>query len=506
MSNLIKRKLTTRNIYIGTIVFAVFTLFVVCFSPGIQGNDFWWHVKVGEWIVENNTVPNQDVFSWYGIANGLKWNAHEWLSDVIFYYILSGAGEFGVYLFSVFAAFAMMILIWREVKPYAYKNMFFTGIFFCVLPFILKSFFYGRPHVFSFFLLFFELKILYNFIENPKSKSIYFIPLISCLWSNLHGGSSNLSYILCFVFLVAGLLPENIGRLKSVRLDRKSFLKLLLVTIVSVFSIVINPSGFDMVTYPYVNMGDALMLSVINEWAAPDAKKVFQLFFYFAPILMMTVGFFTEQKKIRVIDVFIMLIFMLLFFRSVRFIMLWFIAAAFYAFRYMPEFELSFIKKGIKVCLCVFAVLLCAGLFGSSVGSFKEAYAEQKLIKTVLDDEMISFVQEEAPERLYNDYNYGEALIYNDIKVFYDARADIYAADHILADGISLMNLKQMNDSAGLSYVDPDALINQYGFDSILIDQGRPLYGYLLKFPERYELLCEIGNAAYFRVSSTANN
>jgi hypothetical protein len=44
---------------------------LLCFSEGINGNDFWWHVKVGEWIVDNGKVPTEDIFSWYGMEKGI---------------------------------------------------------------------------------------------------------------------------------------------------------------------------------------------------------------------------------------------------------------------------------------------------------------------------------------------------------------------------------------------------------------------------------------------------
>lgn len=495
----LKKKFTVRNICVAGIGFTVLTLFFYCFSKGIQGNDFWWHVKVGEWICENRMVPTQDIFSWYGMAQGLDWTAHEWLSDVVYYLLLQYTGQIGVFAFSLGAALLMLVLLWREVKPYAVKNLLLSCAFFLPLPFVLYTFFYGRPHLFSFFLLFFELKCLYKFVENPKSKSVYFVPLIACLWSNFHGGSSNLSYLLCVLFLTAGILPENIGRMVSVRLDKKAFIKLSIVTVASALAILVNPVGLDVFVYPYVNMADALMLTVITEWRSPDAKQFGELVLFFLPIFALTIGFLITDKKIRVIDVLVMLAFLFLFFRSVRFIMLWYIAAAFYAFRYMPEFELKRIKGWHKVALSIVLIVLLINPFISSFAKMGETYTRDTLITEVLSDDMVEFVKKDKPERLYNDYNFGEALIYNDVPVFYDARADLYAADHILANGVGLMNLKQMNASASTPYLNVDEMIKQYDFDAILILKTRPLYSYMLSHEKQFECLFEDDTTAYFR-------
>lgn len=498
----LKKKCTTLNICIGSIGFVVLSLVLMRFCRGINGNDFWWHVKVGEWICDNLTVPTTDIFSWYGIEHGLPWTAHEWLSDVVYYILLQFTGELGVYLFSFAAALIMLCLLWNETKAHAKRNILLSSAYFICLAFVLSAFFYGRPHLFSFFLLFFELKCLYKFVANPQSKAIYYIPVISCLWSNFHGGSSNLSYLLCILFLVAGILPINIGRLYSLKWDKKSFLKLLGVSVASILAILVNPIGLDLLLYPYVNMGDSLMLSLISEWASPDAKDMSQLILFFLPILAMTVGFFTEKKRICTLDVFVMLAFLLLFFRSMRFIMLWYIAAAFYAFKYMPRLRFPWIKKKLKVVASLLAVVFFSFVAVYSISEFKFTYTNDLLISDALNEEMIDFIKKEEPERLFNDYNFGEALIYNDVKVFFDARADVYASDQLLANGASLLFLKQYNARAGYPFVDVEGLIDKYDFDAIVIGKSRPLYSYLISHPDEYSCLYEDNFSAYFKVNT----
>ena len=116
--------------------------------------------------------------------------------------------------------------------------------------------------------------MLYDFMDNPSTKKIYFLPLIGCLWSNLHGGSSNLSYLLCIVFLVCTKLEFKLGRVYSKKLEKKAFIKLLLVSIGTVLSVLINPIGLKVLAFPYTSLGDNLMMKIISEWQAPDAKLI----------------------------------------------------------------------------------------------------------------------------------------------------------------------------------------------------------------------------------------
>lgn len=257
-----------------SIIFAVVMIALIyCFSEGICGNDFWWHIKAGEWICEHGYIPKTDIFSWYGIQKGIPWTMHEWMAEVIFYQIYRCAGEAGIYMFSFAAAVIMLVLLWMQARERIMKNVLISGVFFGIASVILYAFFYGRPHIFSFFLLYFELKCLYGFWENQKSKWIYLIPVLACLWSNLHGGSSNLSYFLCILTLIASVFPWKIGCIHVRRFTAKSKLKLLLITCLSVLAILVNPVGVEILSYPYVNMGDSFALGIISEWSAPDAKK-----------------------------------------------------------------------------------------------------------------------------------------------------------------------------------------------------------------------------------------
>lgn len=494
-----KQNKLTEDMIFPFIIVSIVLILLWQFSDGIIGNDFWWHVKVGEWICENGRIPTNDIFSWYGIEKELPWTAHEWLADVIYYWILNNCGEVGIYFFCLAAALLMSFLILGQVKEQMRENMLISSIYFVFLAVVLSLFFYGRPHVFSFFLLFFELKILYSFMENPDYKAIYFIPVIGCLWSNLHGGSSNLAYLLCIVFWVVSLLNINLERMYCRRLPKPAIIRLGIISILTVLSVLINPIGVQVLTFPYSSIGDDLMMSAISEWQAPDVKAFAQLLIYFMPIVLMTVGIIAKETKVRVIDFLVMGMFLYLFLRSARFIMLWYIAATFYAFPYLPTCRLKPLEKTAEKVLLGVVWLLCCIPIGMSLCDISHI-EENSYIEKVMSDEAIEAVRENQTDRMFNDYNLGEALIYNDIPVFFDARADMYLQQNIFADGISLISLNQKNSEANTLHVDVDALIKKYDFDSILILKFRPLYSYLSSHEEMVECIYEDEDLAYFKL------
>ena len=58
-----------------------------------------------------------------------------------------------------------------------------------------------------------------------SNKEIFFVPLLGILWVNIHGGSSNLSYLLCLFFLIAGVINFEFGKISFARLEKNNCCK-----------------------------------------------------------------------------------------------------------------------------------------------------------------------------------------------------------------------------------------------------------------------------------------
>ena len=107
----------------GIVLLSALGILIFCFSSGIGGNDFWWHVKAGEYICKYYTVPTKDIFSWVRFEVEIPWIAHEWLSEVIFYGLFRFLGVMGIFWFSLCAAVLMLVLLWNQAKPYLQDNI-----------------------------------------------------------------------------------------------------------------------------------------------------------------------------------------------------------------------------------------------------------------------------------------------------------------------------------------------------------------------------------------------
>lgn len=484
-----------KNYYFFLIIGTLIMLTIWCCSDGISGNDFWWHVKAGEWIVKNGKLPVYDMFSWMSETSPIPWIAHEWLAEVILYCVHTLFGDLGIFALSLGSVIGLnFCMLWINRKK-MFDNFIFTVVFSCFFCVTATHAFFARPHIFGFWFFFAEMYCLYRFYENRCSRSLCFLPILTVLWSNIHGGSAALAYVLPLLLLICGLTGFRCGRLESVKLQQDDIRKLLAVILADIAAICVNPFGIRLLMFPYKLMGNQFQMSIIMEWAAPDIKLIGSMIFYFLPVLMTVIGIMLSEKKIELFDFAIMLIFLFLFLRSQRFIIQYYIASAFWAYKYVIpqklQTELKLYEKGMVGCLGI--------LFGLvSIWNVKDIVhlnAEKKLISRELSEEMLETVMEDQPERLFNDYDFGDILIYSEIPVFFDSRSDMYAETVILKDGIALLALQP-----GAAYENVESMISSYGFDSILIREGRPLCAYLSSHPERYALIKQSGDSVYYKV------
>src|SRR5262245_60695430 len=69
--------------------------------------DLWWHLRVGQWIVEHGRLPQTDPFSQLGIETGKPWLAYSWLFELLVYGIYQTLGLAGIVLYRVVMAVAV---------------------------------------------------------------------------------------------------------------------------------------------------------------------------------------------------------------------------------------------------------------------------------------------------------------------------------------------------------------------------------------------------------------
>ncbi len=425
--------------------------------------DYFWHIKAGEYMF-NNGILKKDVFSW--IVNGKYWMSHEWLFEVIIYGFKLLFGQVHMLIYVFICILTLLLIIFFGNRDDYLKNIPFT-LFWMVLSLILVVYMQVRPHLISFCFVGITIWFLYDLYKNANSKKIYLLPFISILWANIHGGSSNLSYLFCLIFLIGGLFSFRTSKVEAIRINKKQIKKYLVVMVLCMFGVCLNAHGFKLFIYPYTNMMDSVMINNISEWQ-PTTLNNPQHYLYFGLLLLIGFILLFSKKKILFIDLILLGVSSFLGLKSIRFWGYTYIIMSFVIFKYIEKRKYD---RGTNLSVCLVA-LVFIGFFIININS-----TFNNLNKYSLNEDVVSIIRKESPKRLYNFYDYGGELIYNDILVFIDGRADLYSK-YNYEDYLNISMLQG-------DYV---KLIEKYNFDYFLVNDKYPINTYL-KYNYNYEEL-----------------
>ena len=452
---------------------------LICFSLFMtllfhKESDYFWHIKAGEYMFNNKEILTKDIFSRF--MNGKYWMSHEWAFDYLIYLLKYLFGNAHLFIYPFICITSLLLILFFSNRKNYLKNIIFSLVW-IVAFLIFCVFIQARPHMISFIFLALAIWFLYDLFKNEKSKKIYFLPLVTLFWANFHGGSSNLSYIFCLVFVIIGLFKFKFSKIESERINKKQILKYLSVALMCALVICINPHGVRMLLYPYSNIIDTVMINFISEWQ-PTTLSNINHYPYFILIVFIAGVLLFSKVKIKFIDLTLFGIAVFLGLKSIRFWGYTYILMSYVVFNYIPERK---VDRGTTRILFVLGAIFL-GIFITNYSLLNKEYK-----KNFIDDEMINIKKKESQERLFNMYDYGGELIYNDISVFVDGRADLY----------SRYNL---SDYSNISMLQGDyiKLIEKYDFDYFLVSEKYPINTYL-HYNDNYENIFNKDNIILYK-------
>lgn len=446
----------------------LFLTFIIIISMSVflfdYGNDFYWHIKAGEYIINNKHIPITDIFSWYASKNQLIWIAHEWLFEIIIYLFNTLSSHYGSYIYILIMLIIISIIIWNLNKKHFLEKPFYTICWALCGTLIFANKALPRPHLFSFLFFAMTIYLAYNTLKNPESKLIYFAPIISVLWSNIHGGSSNLSYIIYTIFFIYSIITKN--KIKTLYLYA---------TITSFLAIIINPYGLKMITYPYINMTYTTMINCIDEWQSLDLFSIDGLFYllFISNIIYIIIK---NKNKVNLLEYMLLIIFTILGIRTTRFMPYLFIIAS----SIIPNYWFD-----TKIKIDMGPIFYFVLIISITANIYLITNINKNFIK--ISDQIIEYLKKKDNIILYNSYNLGGYLIYKDIPVFIDSRADIYI-DSILCDACQIEKGKKTK------------LLEDYPFNTFLVEKKSGAYLYL-KNNSKYKLLLQDKNNSLFTIN-----
>ncbi len=248
----------------------------------IQPNDFWWHLRVGQIILQEGSIPRTDLFSF--TRAGETWVNQAWLMQVWLYlqYRLGGL-PLVLFLHSLTIA-AGYALLQRALTGGGRPVLPAVATF--VAAMVGMRNWAVRPQSVSFLYMGLLVLLLERFGRGHRRGVWLLVPLFA-LWGNSHGA---------FVFGLAYLGLYLIGRAvdawraRAWAAERADLIRLALVTVASAAALALNPEGpAGIVTYVLGFVRSSPTVNMNMEFRPLDIRSPDAVAFYLA-LLAVAVG------------------------------------------------------------------------------------------------------------------------------------------------------------------------------------------------------------------------
>jgi hypothetical protein len=455
-------------------------LFILLFTMAVRiptDTDTWWHLRSGEYILQEKSIPKTDPFS--HTQQGEDWINHSWGSQIVMHgaYELFGgstapgdAGNIGLALYMAALATLGMAFVYLMCDGTAYVRAFAV-----VLGGAAAAVFWSpRPQMFSFALGALVLYVLHLYKRRDIDR-LWLIPLVMVVWVNLHGG-----FAIGFIFLfgvIAGEVAGNLFNPDDARvISWRRLRKLLLVTGLAVLVVPLNPNGVQMWWYPFRTVGIGVLRDFIQEWRAPDFHQ--PQVWPFALLLLGVLGFAgLSSRRIDWADLALVAGTALMALTAGRNIAVFAVAAtpvltrhvevwlADHGWRLRPmrrvrgaKLILNWVLLGVVILGA--GVKIASALNETAVREAQEQFFPVETAAFLNDTPALSaFLGKPAADSaMFNSYNWGGYLMFAapDVPVYVDGRTDLYD-DEFLREYLDIMFVRddwaQKLDQTGVDFV-----------------------------------------------------
>jgi hypothetical protein len=245
-------------------------------------------------MLSTHAVPRTDPFS--TTMAGHPWYAWEWLYDLLVGMIHTAAGLNGVVLFTSVVIALAFSLTFRRMRERG-ANVPVAVLLLLLAVFASAIHFFARPHVLSWVFAILWFEILDTSESRGNIRRLWWLPALTVLWVNLHGGFL-LGFALLGIYLVAGCAGWARAGAEQKRAARW-VRALAIITGICAAATFLNPYGYHLHAHIYQYLTDRFLMNHIQEFGSPDFHGVAQQ--CFAGLLLITlVALATAHGKLRV--------------------------------------------------------------------------------------------------------------------------------------------------------------------------------------------------------------
>jgi hypothetical protein len=416
--------------------------------------DVWWHLKVGDWIVQHAGFPHSGILS--RSAADRPWAAYSWGYEVLlsrFYswFGLVGVGIYGT-LLTIMVAFAVFWMARRL------SGQFWAACLLAVLAcYAFLFLMMPRPVFFSIALFCVTLTLLLEAQRTGDVRRLYWLPFVFLFWANLH---IQFIYGLAVIglFAVSTVAQKLATRLeiapRAVAEARLPAGRVAAIFAACVLATLIGPYSYHLYGVVFAYSRSQVIYATIKE-LQPLGFRAYE---NYVELLLAGTAFFAVawQRKINLFQPALMTFASVVTFRTMRDSWFLCVAAAACSAQALPDTDKQERSESQLELAGVFAVVAIALLLFAPGLEFNTRGLD-RAITGVFPVKAVNFVhQNRMPGTLYNTFDWGGFLTWYmpDYPVAIDGRTDLYG------DAIDRQMIASQNGEP--SYKD-DSYLNEAG-------------------------------------------
>ena len=420
----------------------------------LNDSDTYWQITVGQWILDHHAWPRVDIYSF--TKAGEPWTSSSWLAQVLYaasYNLAGWAGPVVLAATCIATTFALFTHILGRRIPAAY------AIAVAMAALVLSAgHFLARPHVLVLPVMLAWANGLMSASERGEAPSPWLLPLIA-LWANLHGGFV-FGLVLVGAFALDALWNAEPGRQRSVALRWAAF------GVGALAACCATPYGWGSIlaSRKILDLGE--LLHLIYEWMPADFSKfgAFEM-----AILTLIGGVLYSGVKLtppRIALVLGLLHMALSHVRNVEIFALLLpivvLAPVASQLALRPAWPA---RPAVPAGVMAAMIVLLGGWSWLLAANTSFVPPESQSPAAAVDA-----LKAHHPKRVLNDLPFGGYLIWRQIPVFVDGRAELYGE----AFDVAFYRAMQLKDVNGLL-----AMLKTWDVDAVLLTPHTPAVGLL---------------------------
>jgi hypothetical protein len=436
--------------------------------------DTWWHLRAGQWMLENRAVPQVDPFSYTRL--GQPWQYPGWIVQLPMILIYRAGGPGGLNLWTALMVALTFTFVWHTLEG----GPFLRAFVIILAAAVSGVYWAARPYLVTFLLSAVFLYLLETRTRRPAppgaeqaglggAGALWLLPLLMILWANSHGGFA-VGFLLWGIYWLSDWLGALLGgelpaRLRLLRQPRAALgdagWRLTWIGLLMVLAVCLNPSGPLMLLYPFKTVSIGALQDYIQEWQSPDFhSRNVQPFIWMLLLTFGAVG--ASRRRLALTDFLLVAGFAYLGLLAGRNVALFALAAApalarhasaalgqwgrlarrwpLFAAAARPSAAPAAPGRAARLVNLLILALLAFAVLVKALSVYPAA-VNQAAFEKILPLDAVAYLRQAQPAgRIFNAYNWGGYLLWAlpEYPVFIDGRTDLYN-DEIISQWLQVV-------------------------------------------------------------------